>query len=109
MKIYFFTKNVFFSFSSFVFLIFSAFSETQVYLARVDTELGPIMRVYEFDRYNGTVWQVDMLISNGTFYAHPKITNPTDRDLRGYWWTCVAVPAKNTTRILSPAEEVVFS
>ena len=27
--------------------------------------------------------QVDMLIANGSFLAHPKITNPTDRDLRG--------------------------
>ncbi len=44
-------------------------------------------RVYEFDRYNGTVWQVDMLIVNDTFVAHPRITNPTPVDLRGYWWT----------------------
>lgn len=32
-----------------------------------------------------------MIIGNGSFIAHPRITNPTDKDLRGYWWTCVAV------------------
>ena len=84
----------------------SAFSETQVYLAEVDTERGPMLRVYEFDRYNGTFWQVDMLISNGSFVAHPRITNPTKVDLRGYWWTCVAVDAKPSTRIFTPATHV---
>lgn len=84
----------------------SAFSETEVYLARLDTEKGPILRVYEFDRYNGTVWQVDTLIHNGSVIAHPRITNPTDVELRGYWWTCVAVEAKPSTRIFTPATHV---
>lgn len=65
-----------------------------------------MLRVYEFDRYNGTVWQVDMIVSNGSFIAHPRITNPTEEDLRGYWWTCVAVDATTSTRILTPATHV---
>jgi hypothetical protein len=84
----------------------SAFSETQVYLARIETERGDLLRVYEYDRYNSSVWQVDMAIVNGSFVAHPRITNPTDCDLRGYWWTCVAVDAKPSTRIFSPATHV---
>ena len=52
-----------------------------------------MLRVHEFDRYNGTVWQVDMIIANNSFIAHPRITNPTPVDLRGYWWTwCVFPP-----------------
>ena len=84
----------------------SAFSESQVYFAKVDTEEGPMTRVYEFDRYNGTLWQVDMMIINETFVAHPRITNPTAVDLRGYWWTCVAVDATPNTRIFAPATHV---
>lgn len=84
----------------------SAFSETGVFLASVDTPRGPMLRVYEFDRYNGTVWQVDMLIANGSFLAHPKVTNPSEVDLRGYWWTCVAVEAVPGTRIFAPATHV---
>lgn len=84
----------------------SAFSETEVFLTEVETEEGPMARVYEFDRYNGTVWQVDMLIVNDSFVAHPRITNPTSVDLRGYWWTCVAVDATTSTRILTPATHV---
>jgi len=84
----------------------SAFSETQVFTARIETERGPMVRVYEYDRYNSTVWQVDMIVSNGTFIAHPRITNPTDVDLRGYWWTCVAVESRPETRIFAPADHV---
>jgi len=74
--------------------------------SQVKTDRGETLRVYEYDRYNGTVWQVDMHVANGSFFAHPKITNPTDVDLRGYWWTCVAVPATPATRILTPAKHV---
>lgn len=84
----------------------SAFAETQVYLAKVPSSRGDVLRVYEFDRYNGTVWQVDMIILNGSFVAHPRVTNPTENDLRGYWWTCVAVDAKPSTRIFAPATHV---
>ena len=75
-------------------------------MGRLDTERGPVLRVYEFDRYNGTAWQVDMLLTNGSFVAHPRILNPTDKDLRGYWWTCVAVDAEPSTRIYTPATHV---
>ena len=84
----------------------SAFSESQTYLAEIDTVYGKALRVYEYDRYNSTVWQVDMIVINDTFYAHPTITNPNDKDLRGYWWTCVAVESTPTTRILTPASNV---
>ena len=85
----------------------SAFTESDVYLAEINTDLGPMMRVYEFDRYNSTVWQVDILLVDDTLFVHPRITNPTDCDLRGYWWTCVAVPVKEKTRVFSPAHYVV--
>jgi hypothetical protein len=81
----------------------SAFTESPVWMGELETEKGPLVRVFEFDRYNSTVWQVDMLIEDDALWVHPKIVNPTDCDLRGYWWTCVAVDAKPSTRILSPA------
>lgn len=36
----------------------SVFAESPAFVARLDTARGPVVRVYEFDRYNGTVWQV---------------------------------------------------
>jgi hypothetical protein len=37
-------------------------------------------------------------------WIHPKVTNTQEVDLQGYWWTCVAVPAAPTTRVIVPAE-----
>jgi hypothetical protein len=38
-------------------------------------------------------------------WLHPKITNTQGAaDLQGYWWTCVAVPAAPTTRVITPAD-----
>jgi len=68
---------------------------------------GPTLRVYEYDRYNSTLWQVDILLLNDTLFVHPTITNPTDVDLKGYWWTCVAVESKPTTRVITPANDVI--
>jgi hypothetical protein len=84
----------------------SAFTETTVWMQALNTSFGPIVRVYEYDRYNGTTWQVDMLLVDDALVVHPRITNPTENDLRGYWWTCVAVSATPTTRILTPASHV---
>jgi len=84
----------------------SAFAETTVYTSIVNTERGPMLRVHEWDRYNGTLWQVDMMVVNDSVLAHPRISNPTDVDLRGYWWTCVAVESRPSTRIFAPATHV---
>ena len=81
----------------------SAFTESPAWVAEIPTEKGTMLRVYEYDRYNSSVWQVDILLTADELWVHPKITNTRDMDLRGYWWTCVAVPATPSTRILSPA------
>ena len=51
----------------------------------LSSRLGPVVRVWEYDRLNSSVWQVDMLFEDDVMYAHAKITNPTAADLRGYW------------------------
>lgn len=85
----------------------SVFSESPVYTAVLNSTMGPVVRVWEYDRLNGTVWQVDMLFDDdGMMWAHPKVTNPNEAELPGYWWTCVAMPVdypSAKTRIISPA------
>jgi len=85
----------------------SAFTESTVHMYKVKSkEFGESLRVFEFDRLNGTVWQVDIVLRGATLFVHPKITNPSTKDLRGYWWTCVAVPSTPETRIITPATHV---
>ena len=58
----------------------------QVFAARVDPELGDVLRIFAFDRYNETAFQVDSIIVNGTLFVHPKIFNPGG-EIDAYYWT----------------------
>ena len=71
------------------------------------TERGDIVRVWEYDRVNHTVWSVDMLFEGDTLWAHPRITNPSPtQDLNGYWWTNVGqkITVAGTERVVMPAK-----
>ena len=43
-----------------------------------------MLRVYEFDRYNGTVYQVDLLLDGDELWTHTTVTNPNDHAILGY-------------------------
>ena len=81
----------------------SAFAESPAWVGLLRTPRGPVVRVWEYDRLNESVWQVDLLLQGGALYIHPKITNTRDAEIQGYWWTCTAVPAAPSTRVLTPA------
>ena len=54
----------------------SVFTESPTFSATIDTEKGPVIRVWEYDRQNHTVWSVDMLFDDsGVFWAHPRVVN----------------------------------
>lgn len=78
-----------------------------VFAVKLATERGDVLRVYTFERISGAVWQVDMLAGNGSFWVHPKITNPGKSSMMGYWWTNVGVnvdaSGEDAVRLLTPA------
>ena len=86
----------------------SAFSDDDVHAALLTTERGPLLRIWEFDRFNASVWQVDMMLVNGVLWAHPKITNPNAHDLPAYWWTCVGQRSAPDVRVVTPADMSIF-
>ena len=47
-----------------------------------------------------------MFLDKDVLWVHPKITNPRPLDLKGYWWTCVAMPVESSglTRVITPAD-----
>ena len=47
-----------------------------------------------------------MLLQGAELWTHTKVTNPTAKDIPGYWWTCAAHSASPGTRIVAPAERV---
>eukprot|EP01048_Picozoa_sp_COSAG05_P008873 COSAG05_NODE_697_length_7869_cov_14.189937_6_plen_248_part_00 len=44
----------------------SAFTEAPVHVASVPSPLGDALRIWEFDRFNNTVFQVDLLLANSS-------------------------------------------
>ena len=82
----------------------SVFTESPVWTAVLPSRLGPVVRVWEYDRLNSTVWQVDILLVGDAMFVHPKVTNPNFDPLPGYWWTCVAMTIDDPkTRVVTPA------
>lgn len=78
-------------------------TEDHVWAAKITTKLGDVLRIYEFDRFNATMFQVDMLLYNGTLWAHPKTFNPNPTPLDGYWWTCVGQKFTSPTQNCKPS------
>lgn len=81
----------------------SVFTEEPVHMAVLPSSRGPVVRVYEYDRQNHTVWSVDILLDGDILWARPSISNPAPREMPGYWWTCVAMPVTDGVRIITPA------
>eukprot|EP00947_MAST-08B_sp_MAST-8B-sp1_P005888 g5888.t1 len=82
----------------------SVFSESPSYMATLQTEKGPVVRAWEYDRQNHSVWSVDILLDQDVLWAHPRIYNTETVEIPGYWWTCVAMRTTDRTRIIAPAE-----
>ncbi|MGN6159810.1 MAG: DUF5107 domain-containing protein [Devosia sp.] len=82
------------------------FTCAPVFAGMRETPRGPVLRIYEFDRIVEATWQVDLFLPAGSaaLFTHGRIVNPSDRPRLAYWWTNVAAPMTEGTRVLSPAE-----
>jgi hypothetical protein len=82
----------------------SVFSESPAWVGVLRTPRGPVVRAWEFDRRNASIWSVDIFLEGGALFLHPRVVNTRVAPIQGYWWTCVADRAFPTTRIITPAE-----
>ncbi|MFC4496225.1 DUF5107 domain-containing protein [Streptomyces ovatisporus] len=71
---------------------------------------GDMLRLWEWERLRDTPFQVDLwLPENSDFlYVGARIRNPHDRPVPVYWWSNIAVPEEEGTRVLVPAEETWY-
>ena len=95
--------------------------EDHVFAARVETERGDVLRIYAFDRFNHTAFQLDAIVLNDTLFVHPKTFNPLPKPINGYWWTnagqrftaanqhCKPTAGRVGSRIVAPAAYTVNS
>lgn len=82
------------------------FTSAPVFAGIVETERGPVLRVYEFDRIVEAIWQIDLFLphDDDRLYVHGRIVNSTEATKLAYWWTNVAAPMSKGMRVLSPAD-----
>lgn len=66
----------------------------------------PVLRLYEYERLRGVVFQVDLSLPAGSpvLLVHVRIANPGDREVPIYWWSNTAVPQRDDVRVLAPAD-----
>ena len=76
-----------------------------MHAASTETDDGPLLRLWEFERLREVVFHVDFMLPDGSdfLYVGVRVVNPHDTDVPMYWWSNIAVPQRNNTRVLAPA------
>jgi hypothetical protein len=72
----------------------------------VDGNYGtPVLRLYEWERFRQTPFQIDAYLPDGSpmLFVRTRIINPNEKDVPIYWWSNIAVPEVEGTRVVVPA------
>ncbi|MFE9492416.1 DUF5107 domain-containing protein [Streptomyces sp. NPDC006641] len=68
---------------------------------------GEMVRLWEWERLRDLPFQVDLWLPEGSDFLHVgvRIRNPHEHTAPVYWWSNIAVPEGERTRVLAPADE----
>lgn len=77
----------------------------------VDVDAVEVLRMWAWERLTRMVWRMDVWLPEESTYlfTSPLITNPREEPTPLYWWSNAAVPIRNGSRVLAPAETAVFN
>lgn len=66
----------------------------------------PILRMYEYERVRGVVYQMDFSLpaDSRALFARMRVVNPSYRSTAMYWWSNIAVPHAAGARVVVPAD-----
>ena len=72
---------------------------------------GEVLRLYEYERIRGVVYSISAWLPEGSpvLYIKNKIENTEPREKHMYWWSNIAVPETQGTRVLVPTDESFLS
>lgn len=68
----------------------------------------PILRMYEFERIRGIVYIIEATLKDDALLMNITIENTADHDTYMYWWSNIAVPETEKTRVIVPADEAFY-
>ena len=78
-----------------------------LFAAKVTGKDGtPILRMYEYERVRGVVYQMDFSLPEGSkvLVCRMRVVNPSYRATAMYWWSNIAVPHVDGARVVVPAD-----
>ncbi|MBQ8802338.1 MAG: DUF5107 domain-containing protein [Tyzzerella sp.] len=69
------------------------------------------VRLYEYERIRGVAYSLDAWIPKDShmLYIRPRIENRKDKNIWMYWWSNIAVPQTEETRVIVPANEMFIN
>ncbi|MFF7154862.1 DUF5107 domain-containing protein [Streptomyces sp. NPDC008139] len=67
---------------------------------------GEMLRLWEWERLRDLPFQIDMWLpaDSDFLYVGIRVRNPHERTVPAYWWSNIAVPETDRTRVLAPAD-----
>ena len=89
----------------------SAHTCSPVFFASMtDGDAGNFLRLWEYERIRRVFWQIDFHLPRGAreLRAHVRIVNDDPGVVPMYWWTNIAVPEAEGTRVFSGTDEVIY-
>ena len=85
----------------------AAYTCSPVFASRVVAGDGsPVLRLHEFDRFRGFLFQIDFLMPGGEamLLVRPRLLNPHAETAAAYWWSNIAVEEAEGRRVVVPAD-----
>lgn len=74
-----------------------------VHAAVVDSPTGQALRLWEWERTRDLILSLDLHLAGDRLLVSTRVINPDAEDKPLYYWTNIAVPETDATRVLTPA------
>lgn len=74
-----------------------------MHAAVVDSPTGEALRLWEWERTRDLILSLDLTLAGDRLLASTRVINPDGEDKPLYYWTNIAVPESDATRVLTPA------
>ena len=84
----------------------TAFTCDKMHTARTRLDDGtPVLRFYQFERIRGVVYQMDFFLpeTSKMLFVRTRIVNPSFTVVPMYWWSNIATPDTEGSRVIVPA------
>ena len=86
----------------------SPFTCSPLFVSKLKMKDGtPVLRMYEFERIRKATYQMDFFLPDDSrfLFARIRIVNPNNETIPMYWWSNIAVPQEDGSRVIVPCKD----